>query len=568
MSIDLQTKLADAMSGSRFDVLSPHDPEYGYDPDEWTDSQEKAWEYWWEQTAKHHNHVEEHGYQDAPDGSPLPPVRVAMIGGKGSGKTYAGAMFAAEMAQRYPGSLGMFASGTFPQVNKNISPHFREVMNRLGVKYSYHSQRTIQGRVYDKVFVVHLSRNVKSFVCLTSFENMDTIEGSEWDWQVYTEIQAADREDFEVAIARNRGKKANRGVFVDGLPANADHWQYQVLERDLNFRFFEPSLRENIHNVGQDYLDMLMRLYDKQKAQAYIEGKRISLNSNAVFYAFDYERHVQGKMSRVLTDYEPDRELIISFDFNLRPMSVSVWQPKVWVPEEGTESRTVYAQIDEFEVWEGGTPATVEKIIARYGNHTSGGIVIGDAAGRARNTVDPGKTDWSVIKEAFLPIRKMKVKPGLIKRGTDGQGRVTYSNPPVRDTLNRANALLMNANDEIGVVFLPESEFESGGVWRSVSRLKRTADGKIDKSIDKKEGRDVPRTHFSDTFRYFAYHITGGEARFDRDKVKKIMNSNKNIVTSNNSDYGGSGKQFNRSGGSSGRSFSGGLRSERKSYIL
>ena len=523
------------MSGGRYEIRSPHDPDFGYKEDVWTESQERAWAYWQNRTRLYHKHINEHGFDPAP-----PPVRLAMLGGKGSGKTYLGAMLAAWQVQKYPGSLGMFASGTFPQVNKNISPHFREVLNHLGVKFTYHNKKTIRGRVYDKVFVIHLSRNVKSFVCLTSFENMETIEGSEWDWQVYTEIQAADREKFEVAIARLRSKKANRAVYVDGLPANADHWQYQVLEEDLQFNLYEPSLHENVHNVGEDYLDMLMRLYDKQKAQAYIEGRRISLQSDAVFYAFDYKRHVKSEMARALHGYVPDRELIVSFDFNMRPMSVSLWQPKSWLDEGAEEARTIYAQVDEFEVWDGGTPGTLEQIMARYGEHSSGGIVLGDSSGRQRHSAAPGQTDWKLIKEAMAGMYRMKVRPGLIRRGTDTDGRVTYSNPNVRDTVIRANGLLMNAKGEQRVTFLPESKFESGGVWRSVSRVKFTPDGKIDKSMDKKEARSAPRSHFSDTFRYMAYHVTGGERSFTKESAQNMMKAGKEaIMRGSNHTYAG-----------------------------
>lgn len=515
--LDLSKAFGERFESGNIEIRSPHDPEWGYDPAKWTASQEELWTEYMRQDAARKEAMAR--------GDRNPPhVRLAMIGGKGSGKTFAGAMIAAQQAQQYPGSIGMFCSNTFPQLRKSLVPHFKEVMFNLGYggeRVSYHTQITVHGRPYDKVFVVHLNENTKSFVVLTSFANIETIEGSEWDWQVYTELEHAERAQFaEVGITRLRGQKANRLCYIDAMPENADHWQYRTL-KEFGFALWEPSLYENLHNVGEDYLDTLLKGYDERKARAFIHGERLSLDSRSVFYAFNHDTHVNGEMSRELCTYDPGRELVITVDFNLSPMCAAAFQVKPWYDAALDETYDVLAQVDEWEVWEGATRTVVEQILSEYGRHWTGVRIMGDRSGNTRNTVDPGTTDWDIVRSGFSHLPGARIMPGLVRRAKDGV--VTYSNPPVRDTINRLNALLRDAQGRVRMCFLPESKFESGGLARSISRLQLDASGNIDKSVDRSTSRRQAMTHFADGGRYIAYWFTGGELGRSDERLKGLV---------------------------------------------
>src|SRR5690554_5750564 len=121
MYFDLGSAFKDSIIGDTFEVRSPHDPKWGYKPEKWTKSQEEVWARWWMQSER---------YLSAKAADPASKVfgpRIAMIGAKGSGKTYEGAMISIEQAQRFPDSVGMLCSNTFPQLKKSLMPHIRDV---------------------------------------------------------------------------------------------------------------------------------------------------------------------------------------------------------------------------------------------------------------------------------------------------------------------------------------------------------------------------------------------------------------------------------------------------------
>lgn len=573
--LDFTGAFDDAVEAGRIEVRDPHDPAWGYKPSRWTKSQEDVWRYYWEadriyalfrEATAPYGELRDEGREvyDVETGAlvwttPSPgdtyeaegqtwtcefehtglvEIKAAMIGGKGSGKTFLFAMIAAKLVQKYPGSIGMLCSNTFPQLQKSLVPHFLTVMRSLGFgpdRLTYHTQATIDGRPFERVFVVHLTETIKSFVVMTSFANIVTIEGSEWDWQLYTELQDSSRENFaEVGITRCRGTRANRGIGVDAMPENADHWQYETLEAEFGFFLREPSVYENVKNVGMDYIRGLLRSYDPIKAEGYVHGRRVSISGGTVFPSFDYETHVgrDDGLNGGLCRYDPNRKVLVTFDFNVFPMCASAWQlkpcPETLAPDGwdlDADPYDVLCQIDEWEVFEGGTPVVVEQIVDAYGpeglDHKRGGYVLGDAAGNHRNTIDPGKTDWTVIRNGFRPMLGMRIVPGLVRRW-DGK-KATFSNPPKRDQVNRANTLLRDASGRVRVLFLPASKFASGGAARSVGRLKRDARGEIDSTPDRDPSHKATRTHFADGFMYVAYHVTGGEKGVTLGRQKKAL---------------------------------------------
>jgi hypothetical protein len=358
------------------------------------------------------------------------------------------------------------------------------------------------------------------------------------------------------------------------MPSDEQHWQYALVEKMIeengggaggrekgNGLLLEPALTENKKNVGQDYIDHLYTIYGPREARRYIMGERVSLSSNKVVHSFSSSEHVKGAMPSLLAGYDPRRELIVSFDFNVSPMCASLWQEKRWndrwaeeniaVDEDGQvkeypsgadltgarvksvyssldeyapPQRSVLVQVDEFEVWQGGTEGTCNAIKAEYGGHDAGITVIGDATGGASDTRS-SRTDWDIIKKHFAPMPNSYILEGLEWSTDIDKGEVSYSNPDKRDTINILNRLLRDAENKSHMCFCPSSDLESGGVSASVGAMERTPDGRIDESDDRKEDRSVPRTHFFDTARYVAYWWSGGEATSAADEFDELMRS-------------------------------------------
>jgi hypothetical protein len=511
------------------------------DPERVTASQVKAWEFLHARSGT----------------GPL----IAMLGGKGSGKTHFGGCFAAHQTQTYPESLGCIISNTYTQAKDNAGALLMKLMKAIDRPVEFFTAKKIKGKPFSSVFVVDLDdtgfeSGKCAYILLRSFDAVNKLEGIELDWLWVEEIQDSDKEAFITVFSRVRGQGADNAIFIAGMPEDEFHWQYRVLPQlgfveEANFDaqlhngvMFEPSLRENIKNVGQKYLDRLMAAYDEELATRYIEGKRSSMRGNKVLYQYTDHAHRTGRMSALLCKYDRNLPIYFSIDFNVSPMSISAYQIKGWndvwdspsivfvdngvrqyrdpklmekgewddfasIEDIAVADREILAQIDEFEVWSGGTQAACEQIVSRYADHVAGVTVIGDATGNRQDTRS-STTDWQIIRKNFAKMHEVVVIQGLLQQSNLKTGEVTYSNPPRRDTINIANRLLRDAMGRVHVCLLPKSEFKSGGVARSVASAKNKPDGNIDDSNDKKEGRDLPRLHFFDTFRYICFWHNGG----------------------------------------------------------
>ena len=252
---------------------------------------------------------------------------------------------------------------------------------------------------------------------------------------------------------------------------------------------------ENKQNVGADYIANLFSIYSKADAERYVYGRRGTTGGDRAFFQYRPDLHRTGNMSTILAGkYDPYEKLVLSYDFNVYPMSVSVWQPKwwsdawedlillnsrVWVdPVSGRESgsvedfgaptRRVLAQIDEIEVWPddplgGMTKGMTRHIEEKYAGHEGFAVVLGDASGNQRRS-SSDTTDWQIIGQSMKQFRQPVVYRGLISNTNLKTGQTTYSNPSQRDALQNANRVLMDGNGQVHICFLPESSLPSGGV--------------------------------------------------------------------------------------------------------
>ena len=515
---------------------------------------------------------------------------LASIGAKGSAKTHFGGWFANHMGQEYEESLGCVISNTKTQAKDNAGALFVKICRQIDRPVEYFNTKKIRGRPFGSVFVVDLDgrgfeEGKNYYMLVRTFEAVNKLEGIELDWGWIEEVQDAKKDDVVTFLSRVRGQNADNSVFIAGMPEDEFHWMYttiprmieenakatpdqvaaaraeviaerggnveRVTKKDLerfgikfgNGQLWEPSVMDNIQNVGQKYIDRLYSLYDEEMAKRYIYGERTSLRQNKVFHAYKDYLHRTSRMAELLSQYDPERRLVMSVDFNVNPMSASVWQEKRWsdewdsseilIDEDGTvrysdtlekaadspeeyasPNRQVLAQVEEFEIPQSGTEALMDAFKETYGDHQAGLLVLGDASGRSRVTAS-SDTDWDIIAKSIKDMPNAEVMRGLVQNSDIKSGKVKYSNPDVRDTINVANKLLRNAEGKAKVCFMPESDYKSGGTARSVAMLTTKPDGRLDKSADRREGRDVARTHFADTFRYVCWWYNGGGLGMD-----------------------------------------------------
>jgi hypothetical protein len=312
---------------------------------------------------------------------------------------------------------------------------------------------------------------------------------------------------------------ANALVYAEGTPKKASHWQYDSLP-EMGFDVWMSDTRDNPHKQP-GYASDLRAMYGANRADAMVAGHPIKESTDAIFYNFDRDLHVESDAAQALTHYDDGLPLHIFVDFNLSPMSVALFQPKSGAGFPGYAD-TVYAQIDEYEGWQGGTRQVMRAVYDDYGDHLAGGMVNGDGT-ETNDTTSPDTTDWDIVKEELgQKMPAMKVQAGVYREDSDKE----WKNPPIKNRINAGNWFLQDGHGLVHTVFLPESEYDSGGVKDSVAELEKNDEGKIDKTVDKTDARDATQSHFSDAWSYLAFYIyqkSGhGGGRTPADKVENL----------------------------------------------
>lgn len=197
-----------------------------------------------------------------------------------------------------------------------------------------------------------------------------------------------------------------------------EYWDKKEIENDDSY-ITTITTYDNIH-LTDDYKRRLESKYDSRMREVYMMGKNINLSADRAYYAFDTERSVINSYKPSPDDY---RKVILGFDFNVDPMCAV----------ELNIDNGVRVQVAEYVIHSSNTGELCEYIIqqfnSKYDKNDISLLITGDASGRARKTASFGKTDYSIIKEAFE------------RAGYRMETYFPYSNPPVRDRINYTNML-------------------------------------------------------------------------------------------------------------------------------
>lgn len=446
--------------------------------------------------------------------------------------SYTGAgLIAPRQVQLYDGSIGLFCANTLEQTESTLLPRFKKGMAMLGFswdKATYHKEITYRGEVYKHTIAIHLTENTTSFIRLGSFKSADRLESEEFDWGILSEINHADELDVKMVRRRIRSMYANGLVYMEGTPEKKSHWMYEDIP-EMGFDVWMSDTRDNPHKQP-GYAADLRTMYGKARAEAMVTGCPIETSTDAIYYNFDEDRHVEPFDGEMAGEYDPDLPLHIFFDFNLSPMSVGVFQPKDGSDLDGYADRLM-VQIDELEGWQGGTRQMCQRLATKYRDHRSGGLIAGDGTD-TKSSASPDQSDWDIVKsELGRELPMMKVQPGTYKSSPDG----AWKNPPTRDKINAGNWLLEDGRGVIRCIFL-ESDLESGGVAASVREIEKNEDGKPDKTIDRTKDRSATQSHFSDLWGYMAFNElrkigglgTNRNAEDALDEIESLIEGSKN----------------------------------------
>lgn len=320
-------------------------------------------------------------------------------GGLGSGKTFAGAIWAAVMATQYPQVRGMITANTHGQLRKATLVALFDIFDKMNIKYRYlvnNSEIHVQGG---------------AIIYAYSMDNYDNMRGVEVGWCWSDECAFYKDAAYDVMRGRIRDKRGTCQWKGTTTP-NGYNWLYKkFVETPVkNSKVVYAKTMDNIDNLADNYVDELREQYDDKLAQQELEGQFVNLSSGKVYYGFDRNDNVEE------VDHQRGH-LFLGLDFNVDPLCGVFGYVR---------NDTIYI-VDELYLRDSNTIAAAKDIRSRYpGRYIQ---VIADSTGDRRRS-SAVNTDHEILRRSGLEV-------------------VKFRNPFVRDRYNNLNRLFAHGKIKI-----------------------------------------------------------------------------------------------------------------------
>jgi hypothetical protein len=236
---------------------------------------------------------------------------ISLVGGYGSGKTYAFIMKAIALAYANIGYQIALLEPTMGMVRRTLIPDFEITLTELGIPYKLiqHPEPKIILYLGSKptTLWLHSAENYRRFVGVNlaafGIDEIDTIEN-------YDTAEAC----WNLMMSRLRRGNVYQG-FATSTPEGF-HWLYRWFEEEAegkdDRRLIRARTMDNPY-LPPEYVEDLYDKYTTEQAKAYLEGHFINLNTGIVYYKFDRKLNHTDK---TLADY-PRAPLHIGQDFNV-----------------------------------------------------------------------------------------------------------------------------------------------------------------------------------------------------------------------------------------------------------
>lgn len=331
---------------------------------------------------------------------------LGMVAGKGSGKTYAVAIKALNLAQLNVGYTGLVTEPTYPMVTDTLLPTMLDVLDKYKVPYKF--KKSPNPNIY-----VQFKTGI-STILLRSAQNHMRQRGINAAWVLMDEVDTMSKKDAAAAFETYTGRLRSgnvRQLAVASTPEGYG-WMYSffVTEAKDGRRLIRAKTTDN-HHLPPDYIQRMYANYPPALINAYVNGEFCNLLQSNVYYCFDRNlNHTDD----TLNDY-PNHIIHCGCDFNIGQTSAVI----------GIINKEQPRILDEFSCHD--TAALIKELKRRYPNRKI--IVYPDSSGKNRST-NSSVTNISMLKEAGFE---------LCYRST---------NPRVIDRVNSVNAMFCNGNNE------------------------------------------------------------------------------------------------------------------------
>ncbi len=378
----------------------------------------------------------------------------------GSGKSQALCQEAVKLTYKNCGRTGLIGAPTYPMLRDATQRTMFEILESNGIPYEYaKAENTLE------------LKDSGSRILFRAVDEFERLRGTNLAWFGLDELTYAPEGAWLRLEGRLRDPKATCLCgFAVWTPKGYD-WVYRrfIADPKPGYEVIQARPNENKYLLAQvpDYYERLKSSYDEKFYQQEVLGQYLLMCGGLVYHTFDRRDHV-GSLTA-----DPNLPLLWALDFNVDPMSSVVAQI----------SRGRVRVLHEIVLRHASTDQACTEFCNRFGKHTAGIVVYGDASGNSSQTT--GNSDYEIMRDFF--------------RSNGGRAieyRVPKANPHVRDRVNLMNGKLRPASGEIQL-FVDHRCKELIKDFEQVSY-------KEDSNLIDKE-RDRSRTHLSDALGYLVW---------------------------------------------------------------
>lgn len=165
-----------------------------------------------------------------------------------------------------------------------------------------------------------------SYMVLDGLDNFNKHRGTEFDYYAVDEFRDVKQEARDVLNGRLRGQASikagviHQGLWVTTPPEDFTMIEEAIQDLELVDSVFTSSM-ENQENLPENYISNLLRKYDNITAQREIFGKLVAANRSPWLHVWD-----KDKFTVPYVEHNGNASILVSFDFNLEPMTAGVIQ--------------------------------------------------------------------------------------------------------------------------------------------------------------------------------------------------------------------------------------------------
>lgn len=294
--------------------------------------------------------------------------------GIGSGKSFVGSHWAANMLSLEPKAKGFIGANTYNQLQNATLATFFGVLEDFKIPYSYNQNKNI---------IKAKGRTIYAY----SLDNYNSIRGIEVGWFWLDETRDTKREAFHVVLGRMRDKNAKqrRGRLTSS--PNGFDWLYEDFggpNKKPGYGLTYGATMDNIF-LPDGYAESLKNSYDERAYAQEVLGQFVNLTQGAIYYAFDRAKNVKPQTQN------KNFPVRIAMDFNINPMSavaIQDYDNKIHV-------------IKEYWLMSSNTHELGARIIEDFG---PGIEIIPDSTGKALKTASRGLSDHAILRDMGLKV--------------------------------------------------------------------------------------------------------------------------------------------------------------------